>query len=53
MPVIFCAGLRVDLFGRELFRPIHPPDTLEKNLTPENLIGVINPEEASKVSTKA
>lgn len=33
----------------ELFRPIHPPDTLEKNLGPENYKGVIDPIEAAKV----
>lgn len=35
---------------RNLFKPVHPPDTLEKNLTPENLIGTIDPEEAKEVS---
>lgn len=34
---------------RELFRPIHPPDTLEKNLGPEQYKGVIDPVEAAKV----
>jgi hypothetical protein len=38
------------LIPRELFRPIHPPDTLEKNLGPEQYKGVINPVEAAKVS---
>jgi hypothetical protein len=37
------------LTGRELFRPIHPPNTLENNLGPEQYKGVIDPVEAAKV----
>jgi len=37
------------LTSRELFRPIHPPNTLEKNLGPEQYKGVIDPVEAAKV----
>lgn len=37
---------------RELFRPIHPPDTLEKNLGPEQYKGVIDPVEAAKVGDR-
>jgi len=37
------------LTKRELFRPIHPPNTLEKNLGPEQYKGVIDPVEAAKV----
>jgi hypothetical protein len=39
------------LTSRELFRPIHPPNTLENNLGPEQYKGVIDPVEAAKVST--
>jgi hypothetical protein len=34
---------------RELFRPVHPPGTLENNLAPENFKGVIDPKEAETV----
>lgn len=34
---------------RELFRPVHPPGTLENNLAPENFKGVIDPKEAEAV----
>lgn len=40
---------RRKLINRELFRPIHPPNTLEKNLGPEQYKGVIDPVEAAKV----
>jgi L-lactate dehydrogenase (cytochrome) len=33
----------------ELFKPIHPPNTLEKNLPPESFKGLVDPEEAAKV----
>jgi hypothetical protein len=42
-----------ELTGRELFRPIHPPNTLENNLGPEQYKGVIDPVEAAKVSFAA
>ena len=38
-------------YSRELFRPIHPPNTLETNLAPEDFKGVIDPKEAAKVSS--
>jgi hypothetical protein len=36
---------------RELFRPVHPPGTLENNLAPENFKGVIDPKEAEAVGS--
>jgi hypothetical protein len=36
--------------GRELFKPMHPANTLENNLPPESFKGFVNPEEAAKVS---
>ncbi|GFZ48900.1 hypothetical protein JCM24511_06649 [Saitozyma sp. JCM 24511] len=43
------SGIIVGNAGRdvtELFRPVHPPGTLENNLAPENFKGVIDPKEA-------
>ena len=33
----------------ELFRPIHPPNTLENNLAPEQYVGRIDPKNAEEV----
>jgi hypothetical protein len=33
----------------QLFRSIHPPNTIESHLAPENLKGSIDPKEAAKV----
>lgn len=47
-------GLRVSWLNfRELFRALHPPNTLEITLTPKSLKGVIDPEEAARVSQLA
>jgi len=43
-------GERAD--GSELFRSIHPPNTLELNLTPTSLMGVIDAEEAAAVGAR-
>jgi hypothetical protein len=42
-------GPHAETFLRELFRPIHPPGTLENNLAPEHFKGVIDPAEAEQV----
>lgn len=34
---------------RELYKPIHPPNTLENNLSPEQYIGRIDPKLADEV----
>lgn len=32
----------------ELFKPIHPPGTLENNLAPEDFKGLVDPKEAAQ-----
>lgn len=38
---------------RDLFKPIHPPNTLENNLPPESFKGLVDPVDAAKVSDRA
>ena len=50
--LIFRAASKLKDILRELFRPVHPPNTLENNLAPEDFKGVINPKEAEKVGVE-
>nr|XP_019007451.1 uncharacterized protein I206_07709 [Kwoniella pini CBS 10737]OCF46232.1 hypothetical protein I206_07709 [Kwoniella pini CBS 10737] len=37
----------------ELFKPVHPPNTLENNLAPECFKGLVNPKEVEEVTFEA
>lgn len=41
--------LAQELTIRELFKPIHPPNTLENNLPSDSFKGLVDPKEAAKV----
>jgi hypothetical protein len=41
--------LAQELTVSELFKPIHPPNTLENNLPSDSFKGLVDPKEAAKV----
>ena len=46
---IMSGDLAQELTVSELFKPIHPPNTLENNLPSDSFKGLVDPKEAAKV----